>query len=464
MTRRDSRALRYGRVVMLPVRRALFVMGLLVAAVSPSGTARADEPPSRAQLSALSLLAEGAAQGLPSVPRGALVVAAPMKSGEPLSRGDALAARVAQVLAGRLGVRAHDKPAALGVARGLAGRSSSLVFVQPELERGEVRVVVDVYPVVDNSWERLKNPAPAPKAHAFAKAAIDAEVRAFLPTVPLEQAKVTKAKHAEGEVLAVACGDVDGDGSLEVALVSSARVAVGRLAPPDAKGLVSFRVERSVALRELLPRVAVPLREPLAGAWVSGGLSHGGLLVGTSDRGGASLGPDLTVRHVLAGLPVPGGLSCATVSSEAGAFDGLRPCSAAHGPKEPLATPLPKLFDAIAELAYVDATGRGHAARAVREPSAKLRVTVDGAEALVTEGAGAQVVLADLDLDGTPELVTTANEGDDRLVVTSLGAKPTPRLRLDAKEGVRALGTCPPEAQGRPVLVAAVGQEVWLVR
>ena len=70
----------------------------------------------------------------------------------------------------------------------------------------------------------------------------------------------------------------------------------------------------------------------------------------------------------------------------------------------------------------------------------------------------------DLDLDGIPEIVTTAAEGDDRLVITSLEKAPRVRLRTEAKEGVRALAVCPPEAGGKPVLVAAVGQEVWLVR
>jgi hypothetical protein len=40
----------------------------------------------------------------------------------------------------------------------------------------------------------------------------------------------------------------------------------------------------------------------------------------------------------------------------------------------------------------------------------------------------------------------------------------TPRLRFPARDGVRAVGVCPPEQKGAPGLVAVVGSEVWLVR
>jgi hypothetical protein len=62
--------------------------------------------------------------------------------------------------------------------------------------------------------------------------------------------------------------------------------------------------------------------------------------------------------------------------------------------------------------------------------------------------------------------VTTNDAGDDVLAVTSWNPKGTlfPRLRLPAKEGVRAVAVCPPEDKGVPAVVAVVGGEVWLVR
>ncbi len=447
------------------VSRASFVGVFGLVFLPRAASADSPIPPApAARASSIVALAESLKGALGAVPQGALVVVAPTRSDVPLSRGEELSVRIAQIVAGKVSARAHDKPALLGQARALAGRASSLVFVQPEIEKGELRLVGDVYPVITNGWERLKNPAPGPHAHAFARGPVDAEVRAFMPPIVIEQGKVTKAKHAEGEVLAVACGDVDGDGAQEIALVTLARVVVGRLVvSPTAPGASVFRVEKSVLFRDLASRLPTPLREPLGGAAVLGESVHGSLLVGTSERGGVSLGPDLRVRHVLSGLPVAGSEGCASLDAEHGAFDGLRACSGAH-PMRVVPLGLPARFDAVSELSYVDGQGAPHSAVVTREPSAKLKVRIDGADVHAAEGVGGQVLLVDLDLDGSPELVSTAAEGDDRIVVTSLGRGPKVRLRLDAKEGVRALAACPPEALAKPVLVAAVGQEVWLVR
>lgn len=439
---------------------------LVLGSALSSGRALGDEPtpPAQPRTSSLMALAEQLKVTLGQVPQGTLVVVAPTKSDVPLTRADELSVRIAQIVAGKLSSRAHDKAIALATARSLAGRASSLIFVQPEIERGELRLVGDVFPVVSNGWERLKNPLPGPRAHAFVHGPVDAEIRSFLPLIPLEQGKVTKARHSETDVVAVACGDLDGDGSQEIVIVSLARVVVGRIVQaPRAPSTSSFRVEKMTAFHDLAPRLPSPLREPLGSAVLAADPGHGALLVGTSERGGVSLGPDLVPRHVLSGLPVAGSEGCASLDPEHAAFDGLRACGAQH-PLRSVPSGLPPRFDAVAELTYVDAKGLPHTAIVTREPSARLKVRVDGAETFALEGAGAQVLLADLDLDGSPELVSTSSEGEDRVVVTTLDKAPRARLRLEAKDGVRALAACPPEAGAKPVLVAAVGQEVWLVR
>ena len=438
---------------------------------APAPAASADAVGARAPVSALVAIAEELAAQLARSgalpPSGALVVAQAPKSDVPLVRPEDLGLRVGQVIAGKLSAHAHDKTAPLASARAIAGRATGLVFLQLELERGALRVTADVYPAVTNSWERLKNPLPAPRAHAFARAPIDAEIRVFLPPILLERAKASRAPHAEGEVLAVACGDLDGDGGLELVLLSRTRAAVGRVGPSG------FVAEKTVLLRDLTDRLPVPFREPLgaafvsAPAWRAGG---GALVLGTTDRGGLALTANLTAHHRFAGLPVGAEGLCATLAPDHASLDGLAPCPALgpgarvgpHG--EATSVALPTRFDAISALRYADSSGRAHHALAVREPSGRLRVRVDGAEVLTQEGAGAQVLLADLDLDGVPELVTTADMGEDRVVVSSLGAGARARLRLEAKEGVRALAACPAEVGGAPTLVAAVGEEVWLVR
>ena len=92
-----------------------------------------------------------------------------------------------------------------------------------------------------NAWDRIRNPLPSPIGHAFSSVKIDAEVRSFLTPLLLEQASVHRVKHDEPDVIAAACGDVDGDGGDELVLVSRERVSMGRIRGDK------FVVERTAA-------------------------------------------------------------------------------------------------------------------------------------------------------------------------------------------------------------------------
>lgn len=447
----------------------------LALADAPQGGSSPPPPPSQpapaARASAVGQIAQEIARGLGTVPAGAVVVASPLASDLPALKAEDLAARIAAQIAGRLGVaRAHPQPATLAAARGASGRAASLVYVQLEIAKGDLRATADLYPVVSNGWERLRNPAPGPQAHAFATAPIDAEVRTFLTPILLEQASVHRAKHDEGEVLAVGCGDVDGDGGLEVALVSRARVALGKLRAGR------FAPIRTASWSQLASRVPVPMREPIATVLVSPRAHRGELLVGSTDRGGVAVDPTLVTKRQLTGIPVVGadGDACAIAVPEASVFDGHAIACAAPDkgdPKVVLQAPSPR-YDAVAALELVGKDGAAAEVVAAREPGGRLRLRwqreADGARAIeaALEGVGAQVALADLDLDGQPEIATTSDAGEDAIAVATWSAngRLVPRLRLPAKDGVRALGACPPEAKGVPALVAVVGAEVWLVR
>jgi hypothetical protein len=428
------------------------------------------------------------AHGMGSVPAGTIVVASPITSDIPAPKADELAVRIAAQVAGQIGVAtAHGQPAALAVARGSSGRAASLVYLQVEIAKGELRVTADLYPVVSNGWERLRNPVPGPRAHAFAMAPLDAEIRSFLTPVLLEQATVHKIKHEEGEVLAVGCGDIDGDGGNELVVLTRSRVAIAKI---RAGKLV---VQRAATWNTIASRLPEPMREPLATVLVSPPGHPGEIFLGTTDRGGVVVDAMLVARQKLTGLPVPGGHgdACTTPSPEASAFEGnaiacdvappAAPSAGSHGkaPKgakaakvEPVAvfTPPAIRYDAVAALDAVARDGSVAQIIAIREPDGKLRLRSQDpggtrpVEATL-EGAGAQLALVDLDLDGIPEVITTTDSADDHLFVSSF-AKGfiTPRLRFPAREGVRAVGVCPPEEKGLPALVAVVGSEVWLVR
>jgi hypothetical protein len=411
---------------------------------------------------AVDAVAQEAAQGLGTTPAAVVVVAAPLTTDQPAPRADDLALRIAALVAGRLGAgaRAHPQVAQLATARAVAGRASALVFVQGEIHKGDLRATLDVYPSSANAWDRIRNPLPSPASHAFATAKIDAEVRTFLAPLSLEQASVHKFRHDEGDVLAAACGDIDGDGGDELVLVSRTRVAVGRL-----RG-AKFVADRTAAWSALSPRTPIPMREPLAGAVVGPGT----VTLGTTDRGGLTLTPDLAGHTPVAGIPAwsSEGLVCLRPNPSAGAFDGAPVgCAPSRDDKPRMAVPAPR-FDAFASTTVIDAQGGPHGVVLVREPSGKIKLRSGDAVSAPDGTYGAQLAVTDLDQDGQPDLAMSTDGPEDAVNVFSW---PSPssdllrgRLHLAAPAGVRALTVCPPAEGGEPILVAVVGAELWLVR
>ncbi|MEO8874358.1 MAG: hypothetical protein ABI461_02125 [Polyangiaceae bacterium] len=407
-------------------------------------------------------IATRAAAAVAPATQSLLVVAAPLTADQPLPHGDELALRFALVLAGKLGgaAHAHPKVASLSVARAAAGHSAGLVFVTTQIEKGELRATVDVYPVVANGWDRLRAPAPAPRAHAFASASVDAEIRTFLPVVTLEQAQIHRAHHDETEVLAAACGDLDGDGGMEIALISRSRVAVGHLR--GKVGEEKFVVAHVSDWSALAARVPTPLRDPLGAAV----FRDQELFAGTSDRGGVELGPDLVTRAALRGIPVATSTKalCAHVDPASSAYSGeLKSCSLVSDGAAPIVPPAAR-FDALAFAQVADKHGVSRDVITTRGGDGKLVVRL-GAASRSFDEVGAQVAVGDLDQDGIPEIVTTRDAPDDAIQIWSYdGTQTRERRKIPAEAGVSALAICPPEAKGVPALVAVVGSEVWLVR
>jgi hypothetical protein len=421
---------------------------------------------------ALEAVAAEIVRGLGPVPPATLVVASPMSidgaaptapPGATSSKADELSVRLAALLAGKLGgaARAHGQGAPLGTARAVSGTSGGLLFVAVEIAKGELRATADVYPVMSNGWDRIRVPVPPPRAHAFASAAIDAEVRSFLPPILLEQATIHKARHDEGDVLAVGCGDVDGDGGMEIVVVSRARVALGGFRQGK------FTARKAAAWSSLSPRAPVPMREPLAGIAFQPRALGGGLFVGTTERGGVALDANLGLRSPLRGIPTTNtsGDACVTPNAGESAFEGdVASCSLiVLDLVLRAASPTPR-YDAIATADIAMRDGKSRRIVAARELGGKLRIKLgDAASAL--DGTGAQLAVGDLDLDGEPEVVTSLDGIDDAVQIHSIGAgEPRLRRKIPAPGGVRALAICPPEERGVPALVAVVGPEIWLVR
>lgn len=423
--------------------------------------------PARPARAGLEDLAHALALALGPVPKGARVVGAPLKTDADTPRKDALVARFVSRLGSALGGAAPvDKPATLAEARAAAGHAAAVVFVELEIVKGELRATADVHAPQANVWDRLRQSAPPPSAHAYAAAPIDAEIRSFMTPVLLERAQVRRAKHAEGaEVVAIGCGDVDGDGGLELVLVSRAAVTLGKVVGDR------FVVTRQAPWPRLAARAAVPLREPIASVLMSPKGHAGEIWLGTTDRHGVVVDGSLTARRALAGIPIAGADACALPLAEAGALDGaLVACEAdpkAAGRSPDVVVHLPETrFDAGGSLTLVSATGAPARVAFARAPAGTLRFGAEGTTSTRTlEGAGAEVALGDLDLDGRAELAFSAGGGDETVTIATVTATGfETRLRIRADEPVRALAICPPEERGVPVLAVAFATEVWLVR
>jgi hypothetical protein len=407
-------------------------------------------------------IAAQVATDIGGVPPDTLVAISPLVTDMPAPKAEALANIVAAQIAGRLGAHAHPQPVALSVARAASGRAASLVFVQLELAKGTLKATADLYPVVSNGWERLRNPVPGPRAHSFAESPIDAEVRTYLQPIILEQAAIHKVKHDEGDIVAAGCGDLDADGGLEIVLASRARIAVTKIRAGK------LEVTASALWKDVAYLSPVPVREPLGTMIVR----PNEILVGMTDRFAIGLDATLTPRHTLSGPPIPGVDACVLPSPESNAFEGggvacpLPP----KGAKPAELFPLPfARFDAVAGLELGNTQYL-----AAREPNGKTKLRkIDGAGKPIEqsiEQTGAQLAMADLDLDGTPEVAFSADfaESDALMIWSWKPGGPAgglqQRVRVPTKEAVRAIAACPPEEKGVPAIVAVVGPEVWLVR
>ncbi|MDC0741076.1 hypothetical protein [Polyangium mundeleinium] len=404
----------------------------------------------------------------------ARAIAAPLVSDTPAPRGAELTARIASLLAGRLGAGSttHPTPLPLADARVAARGERSFVHLLVEIRSGKLRVTADVFPVPRTVWARIRDPEPAPFAHAFAEVPLDAEIRSFLESVPLAKANVTRGQNFESDVVALACGDIDGDGALEILSTSRRRVTTLRLREGKVLPL------RSRSWSDLSPLHPSPLREPigLAGLVERRDEADGVAWfvdVGVTDRAKAlRLDAELVVVAPVAGLPVSSGEAsgCARITS--GWLTGpLVPCWSGE---TVIAPAIAGNFDVLAAASLVTSQGQRFTVLAARNDRGTVEVRDDAGHVETITGAGAQLAVGDLDQDGDPEILSgldVANALEDAVIVrtwarAAAGEAGRPReiLRLPAAAGVRALAVCPPDGPGRAPFVVATADEIWVVR
>lgn len=385
-----------------------------------------------------------------------LVMSSPPRADGALTDPGGLTSLLAGLVAGQLGAEHRVAPTSLATARRLASRFRRLVYLTAEVASGELRVSADELPTGLGFWERIANPTPAPTAHAYATARLDAELQRFLAPIPLVAPTPTRVRSPIQHAEAAACGDVGGDGSIEVALVDRYRIVTGRLVGAE------LAVEASAAWADLSLVAPAPLRQPIATASIDGERLH----VGITDRvESLALDFKLAPHERFAGqLPWPG--SGCVARSELGLAHGPVPC---RSRVRRAATATGSTIDAVGGMRLVDADGALDV-RAIRDArSRSLRLTDSRGRMAGLADVGAQIAVGDVDRDGQPEVVTassTRDANDDAVSVHTWmrSGELSLRYRVPVPSGVHALAVCPPiSVHGAPIVVATAG-EVWLLQ
>lgn len=397
------------------------------------------------------------ARGLPAGTTAISVVTSGVVSDQHAERTEELGRRLASLVAGELGARARASERILDVASAQRStpRGVDVLVLSAELGRERFRVSADLFAAPRGFWERFRPGLVGAVAHVQAAHLPDAELLAYLPPVPLVLTRIDKAAPLEEASVAVACGDVDGDGALEIVYVGRHKIQLGRVV----RG--KFQVTASALWADLSGVAPRPLREPVASAAVS---PSAGLEVGISDRAdGLRLDRALRVVQRFPGrLPWPAG-GCASVGAT-----GLAPertaCNQAVSSRA-----TDDLVDALAGTRVVRRDGSALSVFATRRTNGQLELERGGKKIAVATGVGAQVALGDLDGDGRPELLSTLDTLDpsrDALLVRTLGDDGTLRdaFQVAVPSGVRSLAICPSEGSALTPVVLATGDGLWVLR
>ena len=432
----------------------LFLTVISAAAPARATPAAHGEPPCTSEPSALGGLACELARAVRAQAGNAVVVglAPTLSPSTPVKPAVAVALAVKVALA--LGRAASAWPLAEDRAH-LAHFASPrpLVVVTPKLDGDALVASLELFapaaPPVTGGSARLDA-----SVQLVAKRGFDAEVRRFLPAIALAARELVRVGPAESDVVALACGDLDGTGVPVVASVGRTFVTFG--AYRAGKYTQISRREQ----RELAPVAPTPLREPLGTAWITPART---LDFGLSDRAHAVRLRGTQAEALAARLPWPGG-GCVNLEAPLVSPRAVR-CS-----KDELLISEPALaepLDALAGAVIVSRAGDARLVRAGRLASGAVVVT-DGAHEIRLDHGGAQLALADLDGDGAPELVTSLDTLDPRsdavVVYSWLGSSLSERLRVAAPAGVRALAVCPAPADRMPSIVLATSEGLWVIR
>lgn len=388
-----------------------------------------------------------------------MVVAGPPTGDGSVSKPDELATRVAETLAALAGATLPSPRGALSLseARHRASAARTLVFATIDVSNGRIRIAANAYPGVLGFWDRVRGAVSGTQSHADSERRLDGEVGSFLRPVPLVSSHIEKAT-VTADVVAVGCGDLDGDAVIDIIVVGRRRIEKGRITAGR------FESNADASWTALSPVAASPLREPIGSVVVS---PRQHVDIGLTDRRtGVRLGPALALLGSF-DQPIPwSGVGCLT---RAGLGLGS-PVPCMVGEAAAISVGAASDVDAVAGARVVSADGHAHTVVAWRERATSTAVLLDdtGRSARLP-GVGGQIAVGDLDFDGVPELVfgaDTRNAAADVLAVRSWGkdGQLRERLRLPVPDGIKAVSVCPADGARAASMVVATGKGLWIVR